>query len=57
MTGRNTQILVSKILLRNFLKIPLFQKILEFQDWKRGSQNPTKKENFKLEIKQTIENS
>ena len=38
-----------------FPKLPLFKKMLEFQDWKKTA-NFIKKENFKPEIKLIIEN-
>ena len=47
-TGGNTPNLVSKKMLRYFLKIPLLKKI--------RIQNLYKKENFKPEIKPMIEN-
>ena len=47
-TGGNTPNLVSKKMLRYFLKIPLLKKI--------RLQNLYKKENFKPEIKPMIEN-
>ena len=41
---------------RTFLKILSLKKILEFQDWKKTA-NLYKKQNFRPEIKQMIENS
>ena len=53
-TGGNTPILFTKRMLGNFLKIPPFNKILEFQDWKKDYKSATKKKMSKQKLNQWL---
>ena len=51
-TSRNTPILVLRIMLGDFLKIPPLKKILEFQYLKKDYKTSTKKKNSNQKLNQ-----